>query len=122
MRSAVALPLEADGRHLYTAAMHIFAPPLILIALIAGLSGCDRSAPAGGGNVAMRDMEVVDGTANDAMVDMDNAAIDGTPFTNEGAASMASSPEPAGNSATPPAPVSPTSSGSPASGNVAAPD
>ncbi len=32
----------------------------------------------------MRDMEVVDGTANDSMADLDNATEDGTTLSNAG--------------------------------------
>lgn len=51
------------------------------------LGACHGSAPTGGSNVTMRDMEVVDGTANDAMVDLDNIAQEGTSLVENGAAS-----------------------------------
>lgn len=54
------------------------------LCLIAALSACHGSKPAGEGSVTMHDMEVVDGTANDSMVDLDNAAQDGTPLANAG--------------------------------------
>lgn len=78
--------------------------------MLAGLSllgACGGPKPAAGGNVTMRDMEVVDGTANDAMVDLDNATADGTLLSNAGAlppvgaiANAAASPA-ASNSAAP---------------------
>ncbi|HEX7857417.1 MAG TPA: hypothetical protein VF503_27365 [Sphingobium sp.] len=58
------------------------ASPLFLFATLLALSACNGSKPAGGGNVAMRDMEVVDGTANDSMADLDNATQDGTSLSN----------------------------------------
>lgn len=59
----------------------------LLVLTTFALAACRSEAPSGGGNVTLRDMEVVDGTANDAMVDLDNAAIDGTALLgNAGAA------------------------------------
>lgn len=58
---------------------------IALIASLTALAACDGSTPSGG-NVTMRDMEVVDGTANDAMVDLDNAALEGTALENAAAA------------------------------------
>jgi hypothetical protein len=55
---------------------------LLLAALLPGLTGCGGSKPTAGGNVAMRDMDVVDGTANDSMADLDNATDDGTLLSN----------------------------------------
>lgn len=57
--------------------------PSSLLLLVA-LGACNGSKPTGGGNVTMRDMEVVDGTANDSMVDLDNATADGTLLSNAG--------------------------------------
>lgn len=47
-----------------------------LVALALALGGCGGSKPSGGSEVTLRDVEVVDGTANDAMVDLDNAATE----------------------------------------------
>jgi len=41
----------------------------------------------------MRDMEVVDGTANDSMTDLDNATTDGTLLSNGGMANAGALPE-----------------------------
>jgi hypothetical protein len=60
-------------------------PFALAVASLAALSACDRS-PSSSSNVTMRDMDVVDGTANDAMVDLDNAALDGTALENAAAA------------------------------------
>lgn len=57
--------------------------PFILAGLVL-LGACDGSKPAAGGSVTMRDMEVVDGTANDSMTDLDNATADGTLLSNAG--------------------------------------
>lgn len=51
---------------------------------IAALVACGESGE-GGGNVALRDMEVIDGTANDAMVDLDNVQSDIPPVANAAA-------------------------------------
>ncbi|MFT3967202.1 MAG: hypothetical protein QM690_15105 [Sphingobium sp.] len=64
--------------------MRLPALPLCLATALLSLSACNGSKPSGGGNVAMRDMEVVDGTANDSMADLDNATADGTPLSNAG--------------------------------------
>lgn len=60
--------------------------PLILSVLmpLAALTACG-DAEEGGSNVALRDMEVIDGTANDAMVDLDNAQSDIAPMANAAA-------------------------------------
>lgn len=57
-----------------------------ILATVTLLCACDGSKPAAGGNVTMRDMEVVDGTANDSMTDLDNATTDGTLLANAGLA------------------------------------
>ncbi|HEX7822952.1 MAG TPA: hypothetical protein VF463_20325 [Sphingobium sp.] len=57
---------------------------LLLATTLTGLAGCSDSKPAASGNVTMHDMEVVDGTANDSMADLDNATTDGTPLSNAG--------------------------------------
>lgn len=51
---------------------------------LAALTACG-DGEEGGSNVALRDMEVIDGTANDAMVDLDNAQSDIAPMANAGA-------------------------------------
>jgi hypothetical protein len=50
-------------------------PALASLSALALLAACNQSKPEGGGNVGLRDMEVVDGTANDSMVDLDNAGV-----------------------------------------------
>ena len=67
---------------------------IALVAGLAALSACHGSKSSGG-NVTMRDMEVVDGTANDAMVDLDNTTLDGTALENTAAAIAANAPAPA---------------------------
>jgi hypothetical protein len=67
---------------------------LALAAALATLSACDRS-PSSSSNVTLRDMEVVDGTANDSMVDLDNATVYGTALENA-AAAIAAAPANAG--------------------------
>jgi hypothetical protein len=67
---------------------------LALAASLAALSACDRS-PSSSSDVTLRDMEVVDGTANDSMVDLDNATVYGTALENA-AAAIAAAPANAG--------------------------
>lgn len=56
----------------------------LILSTVPCLSACGDSNPAPGGNVTMRDMEVVDGTANDSMADLDNVTADGTLLSNMG--------------------------------------
>jgi hypothetical protein len=81
------------------------APLCLVMALT--VTGCNSSEPGGGSNVTLRDMEVVDGTANDAMVDLDSSALDGTAMANvsdlENATGNASAPRPAVKSKSAPA-------------------
>lgn len=51
------------------------------LASLTALAACDRK-PSEGANVTLRDMEVVDGTANDSMADLDNATQEGTALEN----------------------------------------
>jgi hypothetical protein len=73
---------------------------VVLIVSLAALAGCGRSESSSG-NVTMRDMEVIDGTANDSMVDLDNATLDGTALENAAAAAAAAPVNAAGNAAAP---------------------
>lgn len=50
--------------------------PLFAIAATLALAGCGGDKPAGNA-VEMRDMEVVDGTVNDSMTDLDAVKADG---------------------------------------------
>lgn len=58
---------------------------LAFAACLSTLAACG-SSPSSADNVSMRDMEVVDGTANDAMTDLDNMAVEGTTLENASAA------------------------------------
>ena len=51
--------------------------PLLFAAPLA-LSACNSGTTAASNSVAMRDMEVVDGTVSDGMTDLDAAKVDGT--------------------------------------------
>lgn len=64
--------------------MFIAARPATLLIASLALSACGGSKDeAGAGQkVEMRDMEVVDGTINDAMTDLDAARADGTALAN----------------------------------------
>jgi len=71
------------------------------------LAGCGGKKEAAAGNdVEMRDMEVVDGTANDAMTDLDAVQADGVGIGNNAAGNASgrapkpgAAPEPASNDA-----------------------
>lgn len=58
---------------------------LAVATCLSTLAGCG-SSQSSSDNVSMRDMEVVDGTANDAMTDLDNVTIEGTRLENASAA------------------------------------
>lgn len=57
---------------------------LLVLLPLAALAACGDSGE-GGSNVALRDMEVIDGTANDSMVDLDNVQSDIPPVANAAA-------------------------------------
>jgi hypothetical protein len=57
--------------------------------LIAVLAGCGGRQADKGNAVTMRDVEVVDGTANDAMTDLDAAQVDGTGLAFNGSGGAA---------------------------------
>ena len=54
----------------------------LLMAAIAALAGCGGTKTAATNAVEMRDMEVVDGTVNDAMTDLDAVSASGTGIGN----------------------------------------
>jgi hypothetical protein len=74
------------------------ATALASLSALAVLAACNKSKPEGGGNVGIRDMEVVDGTANDSMVDLDNAGVAAALINN---AAIPPMPGEAGNAAAP---------------------
>lgn len=67
------------------------AAALLACALLLG--ACGGQEDKAGNSVTMRDMEVVDGTINDAMTDLDGAAPDGTAMIGNGAADAGNSAE-----------------------------
>lgn len=72
---------------------------LVPLFVILALTGCGKSGVGGSNTVAMKDLEVVDGTATDAMTDLDGVRTEGTatapaPSTN---AAVARAPKPASN-------------------------
>jgi hypothetical protein len=73
--------------------------PLMLLALLGGLalSACGGGEKSGN-SVEMRDMEVVDGTVNDSMTDLDAVKADGVgAVNNAGSVSRATEPAPNAN-------------------------
>jgi len=76
-------------------------PALAMAALM--LAGCGGNKQAAGNDVEMRDMEVVDGTVNDSMTDLDAVRADGVGALNNSGAPLhrpaPASDEPAANSA-----------------------
>lgn len=72
-----------------------------MVALVVLLGACE-SKESGGNLVSMQNMEAVDGTATDAMTDLDAARNDGTPMIGaEGNATgpAGAEPKPAANAA-----------------------
>lgn len=57
---------------------HMTLLPIAGLAACALLVGCGGNGDKGGGSVQMKDMEVVDGTATDAMTDLDGVQSEGT--------------------------------------------
>jgi hypothetical protein len=72
---------------------------LLLAALVGGaLAGCGEKKS--GNSVEMRDMEVVDGTVNDSMTDLDAVKADGVgAVNNAGSVTRANAPKPDENAA-----------------------
>lgn len=69
------------------------ARPLIAAALLTmTVSACGDGAKEGGNSVAMKDLEVVDGTASDAMTDLDGVRAEGTALAPGAASTNASEP------------------------------
>ncbi|MBN8820129.1 MAG: hypothetical protein J0I80_15560 [Sphingomonas sp.] len=74
--------------------------PLLLLAALAcgALAGCGEKKS--GNAVEMRDMEVVDGTVNDSMTDLDAVKADGVgTVNNAGSVTRANAPKPEENAA-----------------------
>jgi hypothetical protein len=72
--------------------------PFLMLAAIGGLAlaGCDGAEEAPGNTVEMRDMEVLEGTVNDSMTDLDAVKSDGVgAVDNAGSVSRAQTSEPA---------------------------
>lgn len=61
-----------------------------VLASLTALAGCGGPKSSDGANVTLRDLEVVDGTANDSMADLDNATEQGTALENAALARNAS--------------------------------
>lgn len=75
-----------------------------MAAALPSLAACGKSGGGGNSTVAMKDMEVVDGTTSDAMTDLDGVKAEGTAMapvisSNSAAPKVASAP--AANSAAP---------------------
>lgn len=81
---------------------------ILLTAMALSIASCGGKSSDSTNTVAMKDLEVVDGTASDAMTDLDGVKSEGTammPSNDSGAASAsksktgANAAEPAGNAA-----------------------
>ena len=85
--------MRLDARIIFTA--------LLLTGCMA-VAGCGKDEKTGN-TVQMKDLEVVDGTATDAMTDLDgvqsDAPVQAIPGTGAGNATAASKPDPAANAA-----------------------
>lgn len=62
--------------------IHRAWPAFLALAASAALAGCGGKTQTAGNDVEMRDMEVVDGTVNDSMTDLDAVRSDGVGMTN----------------------------------------
>jgi hypothetical protein len=69
-----------------------FAWPVTALLAAFSLSACGGADEKAGQKVEMRDMEVVDGTINDAMTDLDAARTDGTALAGNNAGANAAQP------------------------------
>ncbi|MBN8829531.1 MAG: hypothetical protein J0G94_02615 [Sphingomonadales bacterium] len=77
-----------------------FKLPLAALAACLALTACGGGKEPSGNAVEMRDMEVVDGTVNDSMTDLDAVKADGVGnVDNAGSVSHAEAPKPQGNAA-----------------------
>jgi len=74
---------------------HIRSPFLWLLAgACIALAGCDGTDEPAGNTVEMRDMDVIDGTVNDSMTDLDAVKSDGVgAVNNSGSVNRAQTPE-----------------------------
>jgi len=62
--------------------IHRAWPAFLALAASAALAGCGGNTQTAGNDVEMRDMEVVDGTVNDSMTDLDAVRSDGVGVAN----------------------------------------
>lgn len=76
--------------------MRIYAS---LAIMTLSLAACGGSGEKGGNSVQMKDMEVVDGTASDAMTDLDGVQSEGTSVVLPGANGAGNASTPAAKSA-----------------------
>jgi hypothetical protein len=76
------------------------ASPLAALAACLALTACGSNKETSGNAVEMRDMEVVDGTVNDSMTDLDAVKADGVGnVDNAGNVSRPEAPRAQGNAA-----------------------
>lgn len=61
----------------------------LLTAALIPLAACGSGTKEAQSNVSMKDLEVVDGTASDAMTDLDGVRSEGTPMTPTGESNSA---------------------------------
>lgn len=76
--------------------VHLAGRSLAIAATVLLLAACGGKKEAAAGNdVEMRDMEVVDGTANDSMTDLDAVQADGVGSGDNAGNAAAARPTPA---------------------------
>lgn len=75
--------------------MRIYGSIALLALTLAGCGGAEKS----GNTVQMKDMEVVDGTASDAMTDLDGVQSEGTSVVLPGANGAGNASAPAARAA-----------------------
>lgn len=96
--------------------MHRASRPALgfLAMTILTVAGCDTGGPGASGNATLRDMAVVEGSANDSMVDLDAAVTSGTAIAGNN-----SGPAPAAPDGPPPLSMPFDNAGSNAGDNAA---
>ncbi len=87
-----------------TATRRMIGALCLAAAMLPSLAACSKSGSGGNSTVAMKDMDVVDGTATDAMTDLDGVKAEGTamaPVTSSNSTAPKVASAPTTNSAAP---------------------
>ena len=74
------------------------APAALALASLMALGACNSGDKQGGNAVALKNLEVVDGTTSDAMTDLDGVRSEGTAVTPSAGNASGAAAAPAANS------------------------